>query len=366
MTIQEHNQRLESSVSALSNQTLIGNGLKALSTTGQKHLRVFEAFAGYGGASFSLKRLANNPIFQKLGFSYEIIGYSEIDKYAIQIYNQNHPNLFNFGDITQIDEKTMPDFDLFTGGFPCQSFSSAGLSLGEGDSRGVLFLDILRIVRHKRPSLILLENVKGLLSKRHKSTLDKIVSELELIGYSVVYKLLNSKDFGVPQNRERVWIFATLMPQYSGKQIHPSFIPSNATISDCLDANPDASLYLSQEQIKKLIVQCGFDLNSQEKLCLDLYNKKLRTDGMCMTLGGIHNTMRLVEPKDGDDYKVRKLSIMEQFRLMGFKDGEVSFSGISYTQLCHILSNGWDINVVSLILRNILSIWISQETEPQS
>jgi DNA (cytosine-5)-methyltransferase 1 len=329
-----------------------------------KKLHVFEAFAGYGGASFALK---------KIKYPHEIIGYSEIDKYAIQLYNQNHPGLMNYGDITKIDEKLLPDFDLFTGGFPCQSFSSVGLGLGEADERGILFLDILRIVRHKKPAMILLENVKGLLSKRHMPTLQKIIDELQKIGYYVCYKLLNSKNYGIPQNRERVWIFATTLHKYLDLNashntpvmidIYPAERNQNCKIEKFLDVVPDISLYLSQEQIAKLIEQCGFEMKSEERLCLDLYNKKIRTDGICMTLGGIHNTMRIVEPMINANYRVRKMSIMEQFRLMGFNNDEIDYSGLSYTRLCHIVSNGWDINVVSLIFGTILSRWNTPDTQ---
>ena len=161
-------------------------------------IKVFEAFAGYGGASFGLK---------KSKIEHEVIGFSEFDKYAAAIFELNHPGINNLGDITQINPKMMPDFDLFTGGFPCQPFSSAGLGKGELDIRGTLFYDVIRICKEKKPQHILLENVKGLTTKRHKETFEKILSELKKIGYDVHWKVLNSKDYGIPQNRERLWIY---------------------------------------------------------------------------------------------------------------------------------------------------------------
>ena len=134
-------------------------------------IRVFEGFAGYGGASFGLKK-ANIP--------HKVIGYSDIEQEAIELYEYNFPNIRNYGDITQIDEKKLPDFDLFTGGFPCQPFSTVGKMLGELDTRGTLFNDIIRICEYKQPRFILLENVKGLLGKKHRPTLDKIISELNV------------------------------------------------------------------------------------------------------------------------------------------------------------------------------------------
>ena len=162
-------------------------------------LRVFEAFAGYGGASFGLKR-ANIP--------HKVIGYSEIDKFAIEFFENNHPGIFNYGGITKIDPNELPDFDLFTGGFPCQPFSQVGLGKGEEDIRGTLFYDIIRICEAKRPKHILLENVKGLMTSKHGKTLETIKQRLIALGYDVIVKLLNSKDYGIPQNRARVWIYA--------------------------------------------------------------------------------------------------------------------------------------------------------------
>lgn len=130
----------------------------------RRKIKIFEAFAGYGGASFGLKR-ANIP--------FSTIGFSEIDQDAIDLYSYNFPNIRNFGDIQKIDETKLPDFDLFTGGFPCQPFSTVGSRLGELDTRGTLFADIIRICEYKRPKYILLENVKGLCVGKHKPTFHK-------------------------------------------------------------------------------------------------------------------------------------------------------------------------------------------------
>ena len=134
------------------------------------------------------------------------VGFSEIDKYASSIYQRHFPNHKNYGDITTINERELPDFDLLVGGFPCQSFSIAGKRGGFEDTRGTLFFDIARIVREKQPRLLLLENVKGLLSHDKGQTFLTILSTLDDIGYDVQWQVLNSKNHGVPQNRERVFI----------------------------------------------------------------------------------------------------------------------------------------------------------------
>lgn len=137
------------------------------------------------------------------------IGYSEIDKYAIQIY-EKHFNHKNYGSATTINPTTLPDFDLICGGFPCQAFSIAGKRGGFDDTRGTLFFDIARIARVKRPRLLFLENVKGLLSHDGGRTFDTIIRTIDELGYDLQWQVLNSKNFGVPQNRERVFIIGHL------------------------------------------------------------------------------------------------------------------------------------------------------------
>jgi len=137
------------------------------------------------------------------------IGYSEIDKYAIKVY-ERHFNHENIGDITTVNPTTLADFDLLVGGFPCQAFSVAGKRLGFDDTRGTLFFDIARICAEKRPRHLVLENVKGLLSHDNGKTFETIIGVLTDLGYFVEWQVLNSKDFGVPQNRERVFIVGHL------------------------------------------------------------------------------------------------------------------------------------------------------------
>ena len=137
------------------------------------------------------------------------VGYSEIDKYAIRIYEKYFKHT-NYGDIRKIKSRKLPDFDLLIGGFPCQSFSIAGKRKGFADTRGTLFFEIARIAAAKRPRLLLLENVKGLLNHEKGRTFGIILRTLDGLGYDVQWQVLNSKNFGVPQNRERVFIVGHL------------------------------------------------------------------------------------------------------------------------------------------------------------
>lgn len=311
-----------------------------------KKIKVFEAFTGYGGASFGLK---------KAKIPYEVIGYSEVDKFASELFNGNFPDIKNFGDITKINPNEIPDFDLFTGGFPCQPFSQVGLGKGEQDTRGTLFHNILKICEVKKPKHILLENVKGLITKKHEKTLDTIVKSLEKLGYHVIYKLLNSKDHGIPQNRERVWIYAYLGKLNPNFNLKPKKEPLKIHFKDLLDSKPAKDLFKNQKQIERLKELYNLDFIVNEPSCADLYNKNIRNDGISITiLEPHHNKMRVVHPpKKNGELLVRKYSIEEHYRLMGFKDGEINFCNQSYQQLCKRAANGWDINLVSKIFKII-------------
>jgi len=165
--------------------------------------KYFSAFSGIGGFDEGIRRVLSDA---------ECIGYSEIDKFAVNIYEQHFPNRTNYGDIKEINEKEIPDFDLFCGGFPCPSFSIAGKRKGLNDcGRGDLFWEIVRICRKKQPAYIFLENVEGLLSSQTTKGIydfDIMMEKLCEIGYVIDFALLNSKYFGVPQNRSRIFILA--------------------------------------------------------------------------------------------------------------------------------------------------------------
>lgn len=343
-----------------------------------KKIRIFEGFAGYGGASFAFRKLKKlHPEFQ-----YEVIGYSEIDKYASALFDANHTDAYgraikNWGDITKIDPNDLPDFDMFTGGFPCQPFSSAGMMKGENDpyGRGTLFQHIMRICEVKKPKYILLENVKGLKAKRFDQTRLLMKEMLRKMGYvsnendiqetPLAAAILNSKDYGIAQNRERLWMFAKLgglpcdfsmVPPKTIKELH---------IADFLDPEGfvPKEMYLSKEQIEHLKKKHSIDSFMVDKpLCFDVYNKKIRVDGICITITQPeHNSLRIIEPHK-DKEVVRKMSPTEQFRLMGLeglqgvgRDIDIVFAGQSYTQLSKRAGNGWDVNLVTQLLSHIFT-----------
>ena len=324
----------------------------------RKVIRVFEAFAGYGGASFGLKRS---------GYKYKVVGMSEFDTFASELLAANFPDIKNWGDITKINPYRLPAFDLFTGGFPCQPFSSAGLQNGEEDKygRGTLFYDIFRILQVKRPKYVLLENVKGLTAKKFEPTFNRIKDLFRELGYGeMACAVLNSKDYGLPQNRERLWMFAQLGGLPKGFEIRPPKVDSELRMADFLDINPDPSLYLSQEQIAHLKVKHNIEsFVVDTPLCFDVYNKKIKKDGFSITITQPeHNSLRVIEvPKEDGKEIVRKMSVHEQFRLMGFeisrdcRECEIDFAGQSYSQLSKRAGNGWDVNLVGILLKHIFS-----------
>ena len=318
-------------------------------------INVFEGFAGYGGATFGLRRA---------GINHNVIGYSEVDNDAIDLYHYNFPDIPNFGDITQLDpnDPTFPDFDLFTGGFPCQPFSTVGKRQGVEDERGrgTLFGDIIRICEVKQPRYILLENVKGLLTGKMKSTFKIILDELHRIGYDTRYAVLNSKDYGIPQTRERLWIFAYLGNLPENFEMIPPNEPLQGYLVYFLDPNPTPDLYKSQKQIARIHEIHHNDIfDVDEPLCYDIYNRKIRTDRLCMTVTPPeHNVIRIIEPMKNGEERFRKLSLDEHFRLMGFhindEEREIRFpENLNYTKLGRRAGNGWDVNLVGILLNHI-------------
>ncbi len=160
--------------------------------------KFIDLFAGVGGIRIPFQELGGECVFT-----------SELDKYAQITYETNF-NDKPQGDITKIHEEDIPNFDILLAGFPCQAFSIAGKRLGFEDTRGTLFFDIARIIKYHRPKAFLLENVKGLINHNKKQTFKTIKETLYELGYNVHFKVLNAKKFGVPQNRERIYIVGFL------------------------------------------------------------------------------------------------------------------------------------------------------------
>lgn len=213
------------------------------------NVRVFEAFAGYGSQSMALRRLAED--YPR--FSFEIVGISEIDRYAMQAYRAVHGNVTNYGDITRIDWDKVPDFDLFTYSFPCQDVSFAGKQQGftEGSgTRSSLLWECRKAILAKRPGWLLMENVKALVSEKFLPLFREWEQWLASIGYSNYTQVLNAKDYGVPQNRERVFMVSTLSDV-------PYFFPKPLGVKCCLgdrlEESVDGRYFLSEKMVDGFI-----------------------------------------------------------------------------------------------------------------
>ena len=165
-------------------------------------VRLFEAFSGVGCQAMALKRITDN---------YELVGFSEIDKYAIQSYKAIHGEVKNYGDITKMEK--IPECDIFTYSFPCQDLSLAGKQkgLGQGTRSGLVY-EVLRLLHNteKKPKVLIMENVSALISATFVNQFNEIQLELEQLGYKNYNEVLNAKDYGIPQNRERIFMISIL------------------------------------------------------------------------------------------------------------------------------------------------------------
>ena len=358
-------------------------------------IKIFEAFAGYGTSSFALKQL---------GVEHELVGFSEIDKYAIECFKNNHCTKsllddwyapLNYGDITKINWSEVPDFDLLTGGFPCQAFSTAGKQKGEADARGVLGLELTRALIEKQPKYFLFENVKGFMSKRFKETREKFVQSWVDAGYSVTYKVLNTKDFGVPQNRERVW-FVGIRKDINKDFSFPEPFELKLKLKDVLEHNVDEKYFLKKEQVEKLFKHLKQQKEKGNSFGVDALPMDVNKSSRCLSardykqpkcistyrhsyLGfkGYDNISVSLKSSEGSgnqalvidrskcvcnegkdsmvyDGQVRRLTPKECFRLQGFLNDEVNLEGLSDTQKYKLAGNGQSVNVVKLLLKELL------------
>ena len=274
-------------------------------------LRVFTAFSGYDSQCLALNR-AN--------IDYELVGWSEIDKFAVKAHNALFPQWSdrNFGDISQIDWNQVPDFDLFTYSSPCQDFSNAGkMQGGEKGSgtRSSLLWECEKAIRAKMPKYLLFENVASILNKRNVHIFNSWLNVLSSIGYTNYWQVLNAKDYGVPQNRKRVFVVSVLngiKPYY-----FPKAIETNLRVKDILEENVDESYYLSDKyletfyktgkvwkgmsgvvgNIKKLAHTITTNKGDGLKIAVT-YQQQLepRTDGCSNTLTTVQKDNLIIEP----------------------------------------------------------------------
>lgn len=372
-------------------------------------MKVLELFAGLGACSKALERL---------GIEHEIVDAVEIDKYAIASFNAIHGTNFETQDITTWDKDV--EVDLIMHGSPCQDFSVAGKQAG-GDigsgTRSSLMYETIRIVGKLRPKYVIWENVKNLLSEKHKHNFDSYLETMKALGYTNYYQVLNAKDYGIPQNRERVFTISILGEHKPF--VFPEKQELKIRLKDILDDTVEEKFYLKDYQIKN-IVNSDFAQKSkliQEKdVCGTLLARDYK-DPKCVRIGGIFDTEKskhqagsiwdkeqlaptlctmqggwrqpsiidtnfsrkreyteysptidtyanklkvTTVQKDSlinNDYRIRKLTPKECWRLMGFddEDFEKASKVCSNSQLYKQAGNSIVVNVLVEIFRELLN-----------
>lgn len=235
-------------------------------------LKVLSLFSGIGAFE---KALSN------IGVDYELINYCEIDKYASKSYATIHnvdENL-NLGDITKININEINNVDIITHGSPCQSWSVAGKQEG-GDkgsgTRSSLMWNTVEIVKHKKPKYVIWENVKNVLSKKHIHNFEQYLNELYNLGYTNYYKVLNAKDYGIPQNRERIYV-VSILGEHDPYEF-PKPIELNKSMKDVLENNVNEKYYLKDEIVKKFIPNSNF--NKKDKVSCISSSSSITTENL--------------------------------------------------------------------------------------
>lgn len=326
--------------------------------------RSIDLFAGIGGI-----RLGFDNAFGK---DIETVFVSEWDEYAQKTYKANFKDSFDIaGDITVIDEKDIPSFDICLAGFPCQAFSIAGRHQGfnddfKGKNRGNLFLDVVRICEYHKPKVIFCENVKGLVMHDKGNTFRVIRKAFQDIGYHVFWKVLNSKDYGVPQNRERIYIVAFRDDLNVGEFVFPKAQKKQKCIIDIMDAAPvPARYYLSDVYVETLRKH-----KARHEAKGNGFGYEIRDlDGIAGTIvcGGMGRERNLIidhrehskVPETHisgkiNDEDIRKMTPREWARLQGFPDSYVL--ELSDTHLYKQFGNSVTVNVIQAIAEQIKDV----------
>lgn len=323
--------------------------------------RAVDLFAGIGGIRLGFERAFGDEI--------ETVFVSEWDKYAVGTYKANFKDDFDIaGDITAINEKDIPGFDICLAGFPCQAFSIAGMKKGfdddyKGMCRGTLFLDVARICEYHTPRVIFCENVKGLVSHDKGRTFDVIKEIFEGLGYRVFSKVLNSKDFGVPQNRERIYIVAFRNDIAPDDFTFPEPTDDTKRLRDITEEEPVPSKYYISEKYWEFLKRH----RARHEAKGNGFGYEIRDpDGIAgaVVCGGMGTERNLIIDKrqtelvpsshvKGELNKegIRKLTPREWARLQGFPD---TFKlELADTRLYKQLGNSVTVNVIEAVAKEI-------------
>tara|TARA_B100001175_G_scaffold260312_1_gene229192 strand:+ start:407 stop:1360 length:954 start_codon:yes stop_codon:yes gene_type:complete len=299
-----------------------------------KSFKFIDLFAGIGGFRIPFDELGGECVFT-----------SEFDKFSQVTYEENFGEKPS-GDITKINEKDIPSHDLLLGGFPCQAFSNAGLKKGFEDTRGTLFFDIARILKYHKPKAFILENVKGLKSHDKGNTLKVIVKTLNKMNYNLFIEVLNAKNFGLPQNRERIFIVGLkesldfIFPEPSFKKTRLGEIlekrnDNSYTISDKIWASHQAR----KEKARAKGYGFGYSLFDEDSEYTSTISARYYKDGSEILIKQENNNPRMLTPR-------------EAARLQGFpEDFKIPVSNLqAYKQF----GNAVPVNVIRALANEII------------
>ena len=322
-----------------------------------------DLFAGIGGI-----RLGFDKAFRE---NIETVFVSELDEKAKETYRANFKDKFDInGDITKIKEIEIPEHDILLAGFPCQAFSLAGLKKGFEDARGTLFFDVARIAEYHKPKVVFCENVKNLVNHDRGKTFKVIIRILENLGYKVYEKVLNSKNFGVPQNRERIYIVAFREDIDYSDFSFPEKTDNNKVISDIMEEKEvSPKYYLSNVYLDSLMRHKQRHESKGNGFGYEI--KKLNGIANTLVCGGMGRERNLIVDERLTDFipvthikgeinrkYIRKMTPREWARLQGFPD---SFKFVvADTHLYKQFGNSVTVSVIEEIAKNIKEVLDSQ------
>lgn len=338
-----------------------------IDTSNVEKINMLSLFSGMGAFEKALENL-NIP--------YNLVNYCEIDKYAAKAFSiiHNVPEEKNLVDVTKVDtSKITEKVDLVTYGFPCQDISVAGKMRGFKDketgetTRSGLFFEALRIIKDLQPKYAIAENVKNLTSDHFKNEFNIVLKSLEDIGYVNYWKVLNAKDYGIPQNRERVFIVSIRKDLDDFRFRFPKPIPLKYNLLDLVEDKVDSRYYLQGNRVNILkdMIKKKYNITSKVVVDSSIKNPKIKEISNCITArydAGIQNQESMggvvVEPNN-NDLTVRKFTPKECFRIMGFTDKDVDAliaNGMVNTRLYKMAGNSIAVNVLEELFKKLLKL----------
>jgi len=311
--------------------------------------RVASMFAGIGGICYGFKQA-----------NFEIVWANELDSYSCNTYRYNLGNNYLIeGDIREIDIKIIPDFDILTAGFPCQSFSIGGTQKGFKDNRGILFFEVARIMGLHRPLIVFLENVENLIKHDNGKTFLVIYNVLAAYGYSICYNIMPTYEYGnVPQARKRIYILAFRNRKHFENYKFPTPIPLTKKINDIVNLSEKKDDIFYYSNTIKIYDKIDKFIGKNHRL-FRIYNgqiRNIRNPELCPTLtasmNNIYNAIVL-----RDSHGIRRLTIRETLNFQGFSPDYSFPDVIKISEAYKQIGNSVSVTVIKRIADQIMTLF---------